>query len=347
MNVMKKIIECVPNFSEGRDESVIEAIATAIRGVSGVKLLHIDPGHAANRTVYTFVGEPDAVIEAAFQAMKKAQETIDMSQQKGEHPRFGGTDVCPLIPIANISMEEVMEYADRLAKRVGEELAYPVYLYEHSAKVPARKNLAYVRSGEYEGLTEKLKTEIPDYGPAVFHPRSGATAIGARDFLIAYNVNLNTNSVDKANEIAGELRESGRLKRDGSGNIIRDENGKSIRIPGRLKGVKCIGWYIKEYRVAQVSMNVTKIQETPLHVVFDHACKVANEVGVEVTGSELVGMVPLKVLTDAGAYFLMKEGKSTDVSEKELVKEAVRKFNFADVTPFTVEEKVIEYLLAD
>lgn len=343
---MKQLIECVPNFSEGQNKEAIQAISDAIESVAGIQLLEIDPGYAANRTVMTFVGEPKAVVEAAFQAMKTAQQVIDMSKQTGVHPRFGGTDVCPLVPIANISMEEVVSYAHQLAKRVGEELAYPVYCYESAALVPERKNLAYVRLGEYEGLPEKLKQAIhqPDFGPSTFHSKSGSTAIGARDFLIAYNLNLNTKSTQIANAIAFDIRESGRAKKV-NGEVVRDKQGKAIRIPGLLKSVKAIGWYIEDYKIAQVSTNITNINVTPVHIAFDAAVESAAKRGVKVTGSELVGLLPLRVLLEAGAYFLTKEDKPSNVSEKLLVATAVEKLGLNDLRPFDVNKKVIEYMI--
>ncbi|MGB0521838.1 MAG: glutamate formimidoyltransferase [Flammeovirgaceae bacterium] len=341
---MKKLIECVPNFSEGQNREVIQTITAAIEAVHGVQLLEVDPGYAANRTVVTFIGEPQAVVEAAFQAMKTAQQVIDMSKQTGVHPRFGGTDVCPLVPIANISMEEVVQYAHQLAKRVGEELAYPVYCYEHAALVPARKNLAVVRSGEYEGLAEKLKVHPPDFGPATFHPRSGATAIGAREFLIAYNINLNTTDTKVANAIAFDIRESGRVKKE-NGMIIRDEQGKAERIPGLLKSVKAIGWYIEEYNKAQVSTNITDINTTPVHVAFEAAKKAAKARGVKVTGSELVGLLPLKVLLDAGRFYVQQDGMPVNFPEEFLVSTAVEALGLGDLKPFDVKKKVIEYMM--
>ena len=321
----ESLIECVPNFSEGRDMSVIKQITDQIESVDGVKLLDVDPGKATNRTVVTFVGEPQPVIEAAFLAIKKASEVIDMSKHSGEHPRMGATDVCPLIPIANITMEEVAEYAHKLGKMAGEKLDIPFYMYESAATKPEWKNLATVRSGEYEALPEKLnKPEWkPDYGPAEFNSKAGATAIGARDFLIAYNVNLNTTSVRRANSIAFDVREQGRVKREGNpitGKVMRDENGEALRIPGACKAVKGIGWYIEEYGVAQISMNLTNISVTPLHIAFEECNKSATKRGMRVTGSELVGLVPLKVMIDAGKYFLKKQNRSTGISDEEIIK---------------------------
>ncbi len=347
-----RLIECVPNFSEGRDMNIIAQITDEIKTVEGVKLLNVDPGKATNRTVVTFVGEPEQVIEAAFRAIKKAGEVIDMSRHSGEHPRMGATDVCPLIPISGISMEEVVKYALQLAKRVGEELGIPVFCYEEAAQKPDRKNLATIRAGEYEGLAKKLEDPNwqPDFGKAVFNPRSGATVIGARDFLVAYNINLNTTSTRRANSIAFDLRENGRILREGdpvTGKVILDENGEPKRQPGVLKSVKAIGWYIEEYGIAQVSMNLTNIEITPLHIAFDEAVKSATSRGIRVTGSELVGLVPKKVLTDAGKYFLEKQERSVGVSESELIHIAVKSLGLDELAPFNPRERVIEYLLED
>ncbi len=351
----KKLIECVPNISEGRDLEKINAIAREVETVEGVKLLDIDPGKATNRTVITFVGEPEAVTEAAFRLIKKAKELIDMRHHKGEHPRFGATDVCPLVPVSGISMEETAEYARKLGERVGRELHIPVYLYENAATEEKRKNLARVRAGEYEGLQEKLRDPAwkPDFGPAEWNEevaRSGAIAIGARDFLVAYNVNLNTTSTRRANAIAFDIREAGRVKRKGNpltGEIVRDENGQPVRIPGKFKGVKGIGWYIDEYGIAQVSYNITDINKAPVHLVFDETVKSADKRGVRVTGSEIVGLVPKKVLLDAADYFLRKQQRSLGISEKEKIKIAVKSLGLDDLKPFHPEEKVIEYKLAD
>lgn len=347
---MKRLIECVPNFSEGRDMTVIRQITDAIEAVEGIRLLDVDPGRDTHRTVVTFVGSPEAVCEAAFQAMRKAQEVIDMRHHSGAHPRFGATDVCPLIPLSGITMAETAQYARDLAKRVAEELDYPVYCYEQAAFVPARKNLAYVRAGEYEGLAAKLQTPEgkPDFGPAEFRPRTGATAVGARDFLIAYNINLNTTSVRRANSVAFDIREAGRILREGdpvSGEILRDQQGEPLRQPGTCKGVKAIGWYIPEYGQAQVSMNITDLAATPVHIAFDEACKSAQARGMRVTGSELVGMVPLRVLLEAGRYFLARQERSVGVSEAELVRIAVRSLGLDDLKPFDPAQKVIEYSL--
>lgn len=347
---MRKLIECVPNFSEGRDMSVIKQITDQIEAVSGVKLLDVDPGAATNRTVVTFVGTPDEVLEAAFVAVKKASELIDMRKHKGEHPRMGATDVCPLVPVANISMEETAEYARKLAKRIGEELNIPVYCYENAAFSPERKNLANCRSGEYEGLPEKLSNPEwkPDFGPAEFNARSGATAVGARDFLVAFNVNLNTTSTRRANSIAYDVREKGRVMREGNpitGKIVKDSEGNQVFIPGTLKAVKAIGWYIEEYGIAQISMNLTNIGITPVHIAFDEVCRKASDRGVRVTGSELVGLIPLKALIDTGKYFLSKQQRSLGVDNDELIKIAVKSLGLDELKPFNPKEKIIEYVL--
>lgn len=335
---MQPIIECVPNFSEGNDLGIIRQITDQIESVEGVRLLNVDPGKATNRTVVTFVGNPDAVIEAAFLAIKKAGELIDMSKHKGEHPRMGATDVCPLIPIANISMEETAGYAQRLAKRVGDELRLPVYLYEAAQPDTSRNNLSVIRAGEYEGFFKKIKLAEwkPDFGPVEFDAKRGGTVIGARDFLVAYNINLNTTSTRRANAIAFDVREAGR-------NIM--ENGVKVNKPGTLKSVKAIGWYIEEYGVAQISMNLTNINTTPVHIAFDEVCRKADARGIRVTGSELVGLVPLQSLLDAGKYFLQKQQRSTGVSEKELIKIAVKSMGLDELSPFKPEERIIEYLL--
>jgi len=347
-----QLIECVPNFSEGVNLDIIKQITNEVESVEGVRLLNVDPGKATNRTVVTFVGEPGKVIEAAFLAIKKAGELIDMSKHKGEHPRMGATDVCPLIPIANISMEETAEYAKQLAKRVGEELGIPAYLYEHAQADKKRNNLSVIRAGEYEGFFKKIKLPEwkPDFGPAEFDAKRGATVIGSRDFLIAYNVNLNTTSTRRANSIAFDVREAGRVMREGdpvNGKIINDENGKPKSIPGSLKSVKAIGWYIEEYGIAQISMNLTNIEVTPLHVAFDEVCTKAAERGMRVTGSELVGLIPLKAMLDAGKYFLLKQQRSVGVSEKELIKIAIKSMGLSELSPFIPEERIIEYLLKD
>ncbi|MBD5390109.1 glutamate formimidoyltransferase [bacterium] len=347
---MKKLIECVPNFSEGRDMSVIKQITDEIEKIDGVKLLDVDPGAATNRTVVTFVGTPDEVIEAAFQAVKKAGQLIDMRQHHGAHPRFGATDVCPLVPVANITMEETVEYARRLAKRIGEELGISVYCYESAAFDPKRRNLAYCRAGEYEGLKEKLATAEgkPDFGPAEFNAFSGATAVGARDFLVAINYNLNTTSTRRANAIAFDVREKGRPAREGgkvTGKPLKDENGKPIMIPGTLKGTKAIGWFIEEYGIAQVSMNITNISQTPVHVAYEEVFAKAAARGVRVTGAEIVGLIPKKTLIDAGKFYLAKQQRSAGISEAEIIKIAVKSMGLDDLKPFNPEEKIIEYLL--
>ncbi len=349
---MNQLIECVPNFSEGRDMTIIKQITDEIEKVDGVRLLDVDPGKATNRTVVTFVGTPGPVIEAAFLAIKKASVIIDMSKHKGEHPRFGGTDVCPLVPVANITMEETAALARKLAERVGKELEIPVYCYENAAFTEERRNLANNRAGEYEGLPKKLEDPHwkPDFGPAKFNPRTGAIAIGARDFLIAYNVNLNTTSTRRANAVAFDIRENGRPVREGNpitGKIKTDEKGNEIRIPGTLKACKAIGWYIEEYGIAQVSINLTNISITPVHVAFEAACKSAQERGMRVTGSELVGMIPLRAMIDAGKYFLRKQNRSAGISEEEIIKIAVKSLGLADLKPFVPEEKIIEYRLRD
>lgn len=349
---MKKLIECVPNFSEGRDMSIIKQITDEIESVDGVKLLDVDPGAATNRTVVTFVGTPEEVIEAAFLAIKKASQLIDMSKHRGEHPRFGATDVCPFVPVSNITMEETVEYARKLAEKVGEELQIPIYCYENAAYKEERRNLATCRAGEYEGLPEKLADPNwkPDFGPAKFLPKTGVTAIGARDFLVAFNVNLNTTSTRRANAIAFDVRERGRVKREGNpltGKIVKDEKGKPVMIPGSLKCVKGIGWFIEEYGVAQISMNLTNISVTPVHIAFDETDKKARERGVRVTGSELVGLMPLQAMLDAGKYFLRKQERSVGVSEEELIKIAVKSMGLDELKPFNPKEKIIEYMLED
>lgn len=349
---MKQIIECVPNFSEGRDIAVIQQITDQIKTVEGVRLLDVDPGAATNRTVVTIAGEPEQVIEAAFRAVKKAMEVIDMSRHSGAHPRFGATDVCPLVPIANITMEETVKYAHKLGERIGKELGIPVYCYEEAARIPERRNLAFCRSGEYEGLSQKLSDPAskPDFGPAQFLPKTGAIAVGARDFLVAYNANLNTTSTRRANAVAFDIREKGRPMREGNpvtGKIVKDEKGNPVNIPGSLKACKAIGWFIEEYGIAQVSINLTNISITPVHVAFEEACKKAQERGMRVTGSEIVGLAPLKVFTDAGKYFLKKQNRSVGVSEAELIKIAVKSMGLDDLKPFNPEEKIIEYVLQE
>ena len=349
---MQQLIECVPNFSEGLDLSIIKQITDEIETVEGVRLLNVDPGKATNRTVVTFVGNPQAVIDAAYLAIKKAGELIDMSHHKGEHPRMGATDVCPLIPIANISMEETAKWAVKLGERVGKELQLPIYLYEAAQPKKERSNLSLIRAGEYEGFFKKIKLPEwkPDFGPTEYDAKRGATVIGARDFLIAYNVNLNTTSTRRANSIAFDVREAGRVKREGNsiyGKIVNDSKGNPVSIPGSLKSVKAIGWYIEEYGVAQISMNLTNINITPLHIAFDEVCKKATERGIRVTGSELVGLVPLKSMLDAGKYFLQKQERSIGVSEKELIKIAIKSMGLNELSSFNPEERIIEYLLKD
>ncbi|NOW99163.1 glutamate formimidoyltransferase [Mucilaginibacter sp. SG564] len=337
----QKLIECVPNFSEGVNLDIIKQITNEVESVEGVRLLNVDPGKATNRTVVTFVGEPEKVIQAAFLAIKKAGELIDMSKQKGEHPRMGATDVCPLIPISNISMEETAEYARQLAKRVGKELQIPVYLYEQAQPNKSRSNLSVIRAGEYEGFFKKIKLPewAPDFGPAENDVKRGATVIGARDFLVAYNVNLNTTSTRRANAIAFDVREAGRT--------VNDEHGKPKNVPGTLKSVKAIGWYIEEYGIAQISMNLTNIEVTPVHKAFDEVCDKAHARGIRVTGSELVGLIPLKAMLDAGKYFLRKQKRSVGVSEKELIRIAIKSMGLGELGPFIPEERIIEYLLKD
>ncbi len=352
---MKQLIECVPNFSEGVDEGIIKQITDTIEAVEGIKLLDVDPGKATNRTVVTIVGGPENVIEAAFRAIKKAAELIDMRKHKGAHPRFGATDVCPLIPVANITMEETVEYAYKLAKRVGEELEVPVYCYEFAARDEKRSSLAYCRSGEYEALKEKLANPAmkPDYGPAVFNEhvaQTGVTAIGARNFLVAYNINLNTTSTRRANSIAFDVREAGRTKREGdpiTGKIVKDENGEPVRVPGTLKKVRAIGWFIEEYGVAQLSMNLTDISVTPVHVAFDEVVDKAWKRGIRVTGSELVGVIPKQAMLDAGKYFLRKQNRSTGISDEELIRIAVKSLGLDELYPFDPKKKIIEYMLED
>lgn len=344
------LIECVPNFSEGRDAATIEAIAQAIRSIAGVKLLNVDPGAATNRTVYTFVGPPEPVLEAAVAAAMVATERIDMRRHSGEHPRFGALDVCPLIPISGITMPETADYARKLGERLAREVGMSVYLYEDAASKPERKNLAYVRAGEYEGLAKKLDSDPPDFGPTELNARLGATAVGARDFLIAYNVNLNTTSVRRANSIAFDVREKGRPKRDGdsiTGELVKDESGETVYIPGTLKSVKAIGWFIEEYGVAQISMNLTNIRETPLHLAFDEVCRKADARGIRVTGSELVGLVPLETMREAGRYFLKKQRRSTGVSDAELIKIAVKTLGLDELGPFDPPTRIIEYAMSD
>ena len=350
---MKRIIECVPNFSEGRDRTVIDRITSAIEAVEGVKLLDVDPGEATNRTVVTFVGEPEAVVEAAFRGVKQAAELIDMRRHKGAHPRMGATDVLPLIPIAGITLEECAALSRRLAERIADELRIPTYCYEAAAFTPERRNLAVCRKGEYEALPEKLSHEAsaPDFGARPSDDggaRTGATAVGARDFLIAVNFNLNTTSTRRANAIAFDVREKGRPMREGNpitGKIVKDEAGNPVMKPGTLKACKAIGWYIDEYRIAQVSMNLTDISTTPLHVAFDEVCRAAQARGLRVTGTEIVGLIPKRALVEAGRYFLEKQQRSTGIAEEEIVRMAVKSMGLDDLKPFLPEEKVVEYLL--
>jgi glutamate formiminotransferase/formiminotetrahydrofolate cyclodeaminase len=347
---VRKIIECVPNFSEGRDPEVIRQITDAIAAVSGVSLLDVDPGAATNRTVVTFVGDPDSVVEAAFVGIQKAASLIDMSKHSGEHPRFGATDVCPFVPVAGADMQDCIACAQKLGKRVGEELGIPVYLYEEAATEAKRQNLASVRAGEYEGIAEKIvKPEWkPDFGPAEFQPKSGNIAIGAREFLIAFNVNLNTTSTRRANSVAFDVREAGRVKREGNpitGAIVKDENGESVRIPGACKSVKGIGWFIEEYGIAQISMNLTKLSDTPLHIAFDECVKSAHRRGLRVTGSELVGLIPLEAMLDAGRYFLSKQQRSLGVDDAELIKIAIKSMGLDELTPFDPQKNIIEYMI--
>ena len=346
----RRLIECVPNFSEGVNHAIIAQIADEIRGAKNVQLLDVDPGHATNRTVVTFVGEPEAVIAAAFLAIKKASELINMAEHSGEHPRMGATDVCPLIPISGVTMEECVQYAHKLGKLVGQELGIPIFMYEEAATKPERKNLATIRAGEYEGMAAKIaKPEWkPDYGPTTLPTRSGVTAIGARDFLIAYNVNLNTTSVRRANSVAFDVREKGRIKRedgDLNGEIIRGADGEPLREPGTCPGVKAIGWFIPEYGVAQISMNITDTTLTPLHKAFEECNKSATNRGLRVAGSELVGLVPKQVMLDAGKYFLQKQERSIGVSEEELIKIAVKSMGLDELEPFDPKKKIIEYLI--
>ena len=351
---MKKLIECVPNFSEGRDMTVIKQITDEVEKVDGVKLLDVDPGYSTNRTVVTFVGTPDEVAEAAFQAVKKAQELIDMRRHKGDHPRFGATDVLPLIPISGVTMEETAQLARALGERIGSELGIPVYAYENAATEEKRRNLANCREGEYEGLKDKIASADwkPDFGPTEYSEsvaRSGAVAVGARDFLIAVNFNLNTTSTRRANAIAFDVREKGRTLREGNpitGKVVKDENGEPVMMPGTLKGTKAIGWYIAEYGIAQVSMNITNLSETPLHVAFDEVSEKARQRGLRVTGLEIVGLVPKKAIIDAGKYYLTKQGRSLGVTEAEIIKIAIKSMGLDDLKPFDPQEKIIEYNIA-
>ena len=347
---MEQLIECVPNFSEGLDLSIIKQITDECEKIDGIKLLNVDPGKTTNRTVVTFVGNPQAVIDAAFNAIKKAGELIDMSKHKGEHPRMGATDVCPLIPIKNISLQQTAIYAQKLAKRVGEELNLPIYLYEEAQTNKKRSNLSEIRAGEYEGYFKKilLPEWKPDFGPQIFDEKRGATVIGARDFLVAYNINLNTTSTRRANSIAFDVREAGRVLRDGdpiTGKVILNADGSPKSIPGSLKSVKAIGWFIQEYGVCQISMNLTNINITPIHIAFDEVVKKASDRGIRVTGSELIGLIPLKGMLDAGKYFLNKQKRSVGVSESELIKIAVKSMGLDELAPFNPNERIIEYVL--
>ncbi len=345
--VMQKLIECVPNFSEGCDSEIIGQITTAIESVEGISLLNVDPGASTNRTVVTFAGSPEATVEAAFRGFEKAAELIDMRKHKGAHPRMGATDVCPFIPVSGVSWEEAIACANQLGKRVGDELKIPVYLYEKAARGEARSNLSVIRAGEYEGFFEKIKEVAwkPDFGPAVFNEKSGATAIGAREFLVAYNVNLNTRAVRRANSVAFDVRENGRVKTDDGtpqGKPVLDANGEPVRVPGKLKHVKAIGWYVEEYGIAQVSMNLTNLEETPLHAAFDACEEAASKRGMRVTGSEVVGMLPKKCLTEAGRYYLRKQKWSEGVAEEELIAIAIRSMGLSELKPFDPKEKIIE-----
>lgn len=344
---MTKIVECVPNFSEGRDRTVIEQITNEIKNTNGVELLDVDPGEATNRTVVTLAGDPDAAVDAAFSAIKKAAELIDMSRHHGAHPRMGATDVCPFVPVSGMTMDECIELAHRLGKRVGDELGIPVYLYEYAATRPERQNLANCRAGEYEGLAARIGKPkwTPDYGPDAFNARSGATAISARDFLIAWNINLNTRNTKSATKIANRLREKGYGKKDERNRFVRDENGKVVMIPGKFKGVKAVGWFIDEYERAQISINITKYKESPIHEIFDEGCRLAEQFGVRATGSELVGLIPLDAIIEAGTHYLRKQGMITGVSESEIVHTAIISMGLNEVSEFDPYDKIIEYRL--
>jgi glutamate formiminotransferase len=343
--VTNRLVECVPNFSEGRDKPVIDAISRAISATSGVRLLDVDPGADTNRTVYTFVGAPEAVAEAAFRAAEAASQLIDMSKHQGAHPRMGALDVCPIVPVTGVTMDECVEVARALGRRMAEALALPVYFYEFAATRPERRNLADIRAGEYEALPKKLADAAwkPDAGPARFNARSGATVVGAREFLIAYNVNLNTREAKLANEIALNIREAGRLERDAMGEVVKDATGLDLRVPGRLKATKAIGWYIEQYRQAQVSINLLSYRTTPLHVVFEAVREEAAKLGLVVTGSELVGLTPLEPLVEAGRYYLKKQGRSPGVPERELVEVAIQSLGLAQLAPFDPDKRIIEY----
>jgi glutamate formiminotransferase/formiminotetrahydrofolate cyclodeaminase len=342
---MLKLVECVPNFSEGRDMTKIDQITAEISATEGVKLLDVDPGKDTNRTVVTLIGTPDAVVEAAFKAIAKAAEVLDMAAHTGAHARMGATDVCPFVPVAGVTMEDCAELARTLGARVGEELGIPIYLYEEAASRPERTNLATVRAGEYEGLAEKFKDPEwqPDFGPATFNPKTGATAIGAREFLIAYNINLNTRDRAVARDIAFAIREKGRLKRDKDGTVVRDENGKALRQPGIFKACKAVGWYMEDFGRAQISINLVNYKITPPHAVFDEACRIATELGARVTGSELVGLIPLEATLQAGRHYLKKLGATTGVPESELIHAAVLSLGLDDLYPFEPDKKIIEY----
>lgn len=344
---MPSVIECVPNFSEGRDHKLINKIADRIQSVEGISLLDIDPGASANRTVFTFVGEPERVVDAAFLAIEQAAKLIDMRQHKGAHPRMGATDVCPLIPISGISMEETVVFAHQLARRVGEELDIPVYLYERAASSPKRQNLAKIRAGEYEGFKTKILSPewAPDYGPQRFNPQAGQTVIGARDFLIAYNVNLNSRSASRAKAIAADVRESGRPQIE-DGKKVRDHNGKIVRVAGKCKGLKAIGWYMEQFEIAQVSTNITDIEQTPIHIAFEAIRTAARERGMRATGSELVGMIPKRCLLEAGQYYLDLQGIGGEIPESELIHIAIQSLGLDDLGPFDPQKKIIEYRMA-
>ena len=342
-----KLVECVPNFSEGRDKSILNQITAVIKSVKGVTLLDVDPGADTNRTVYTMVGSPEVVVEAAFQAIKKASEIIDMSKHHGAHSRMGATDVCPFVPVSDMTMDECVELANKLGKRVGEELDIPIYLYEYAAKSEERKNLANIRKGEYEALPEKMQDPnfVPDYGRQHFNEKSGATVIGAREFLIAYNINLNTRDKKKAHKIALEIREMGKFKRDSKGKIVKDENGNKVKIPGLFKNCKAVGWYIDSYKCAQISMNLTNYNITPAHIVLDKVRELANEEGVQVTGSELVGLLPKAALIKAGKYYLKKMGESAGLPEERIITTAVQSMGLNDLYKFENDKKIIEYAI--
>lgn len=344
-----KLVECIPNFSEGRDQAKIRAITKEIEATPKTKLLDVDPGKSANRTVVTFIGTPEAAKEAAFKAIKKAAEVIDMSKHSGTHSRIGATDVCPFIPVTGIQMDGCIRLARELGERVGKELSIPVYLYEEAARKPYRKNLATIRAGQYEGLEVKLKDPAwaPDFGEPKFNAKAGATVIGARDFLIAYNINLNTSNHELARHIAYNLRERGRAKRDVNGKIVRDMNGKVVKIPGKFKGVKAVGWYVEEYGIAQISINFTNYKVSPPHLVFDEAIKEAEKIGLRVTGSELVGLIPKEAMIMAGQHYLNRQGKSPAVSEEELIRTAIRALGLNDVSPFDMHKKIFDFRLAD